>query len=123
MATSTATAKRCVNCNKDVTNDKRMKDSSGKYWCLKCGEADQAKKGQTGIVCPMCNDRYPANKLTRFGKDKLCPSCYRQASKGGSSRGGSSGGDSDKGRMVKMIAAMGVLAVISACHFVFHWPY
>ena len=117
MATSTATAKRCVNCNKDVTSDKRMKDSSGKYWCVKCGEADRAKKGQTGVACGNCGDRFPEAKLTRFGKDKVCPACYRKGTKGGSGGGSGSADPDAKKRMVKMLAIMGVLAAGAVWRF------
>ena len=114
----TATAKRCVNCNKDVSSDKRMKDSSGKYWCIKCGEADRAKKGKAnapGVVCGQCGDAYPANKLTRFGNAKVCPTCYRSATRGGGVSFGGGGGDADsKKRLVKMLAVMGVLAILAA---------
>ena len=44
MSTATVSVKRCNGCHKDVTNDKRMKDSSGRYWCLTCGAAQQKKK-------------------------------------------------------------------------------
>jgi len=44
MPTTTLSAKKCVNCHKDVTHAKRMKDSSGRYWCVNCGTADQKKK-------------------------------------------------------------------------------
>ena len=114
MSSATATAKRCVNCNKDVSNDKRMKDSSGKYWCLKCGEADQMKKGQTGVPCGSCADRYPAAKLTKYGSAKLCPTCYKTATRGPKGGGFSSGGQTDKGKLIKMLVVMGVLAVIFA---------
>jgi hypothetical protein len=117
MSTSTATAKRCVNCNKDVSGDKRMKDSSGKYWCLKCGEADKAKKGQTGTACGICGERYPAAKLTRWGKDRVCPSCYKSATKGGGVSFGGGGGEGSKGRLVKMIAVMALLAGVAVWRF------
>jgi hypothetical protein len=126
MSNATASAKRCVNCNKDVSTEKRMKDSSGKYWCLKCGEADQAKKGQaqTGTPCADCDERYPAAKLTRYGASRICPTCYKARMKGpglkASLRSGGGDGGTDKARLVKMIAAMGVLLLVSMCHFVFH---
>ncbi len=114
MSTATGTAKRCVNCNKDVTSDKRMKDSSGKYWCVKCGEADQLKKGQTGTSCGNCGDRYPAGKLTKFGASKLCPTCYKARTKGPGLReslaaGGGEG--TDKKRLYMGLGVMAVLAV------------
>jgi hypothetical protein len=44
LSTATASIKRCSGCHKDVTNDKRMKDSSGRYWCISCGTEQQKKK-------------------------------------------------------------------------------
>ncbi len=107
MPTANVTAKRCVNCNKDVTGQKRMKDSSGAYWCPKCGEADRMKKGQSGDPCGNCGERYPAAKLTKYGAARLCTACYKAATKGGGSGGG---GEMDKGRLVKMLVVMGLLA-------------
>ena len=120
MSTVTSAAKRCVNCNRDVTNDKRMKDSSGKYWCVKCGEADRAKKGQGAaplVACPKCNDKYPAAKLQRFGKEKVCPACYNEGTRGG----GVSMAGGDGARTMKLVVAMGVLAVVYVVgHFGIH---
>jgi hypothetical protein len=44
MSTATVSVKRCNGCHKDVTNDQRMKDASGRYWCVTCGAAQQKKK-------------------------------------------------------------------------------
>jgi hypothetical protein len=44
MITATASVKRCNSCHKDVTHDQRMKDGSGRYWCVACGTAHQKKK-------------------------------------------------------------------------------
>ena len=50
MAASTASAKRCFSCHKDVTTDKRMKDSSGRYWCISCGTEQQKKKAAAAMA-------------------------------------------------------------------------
>jgi len=43
MSNSTVSIKRCNSCHKDVTDQQRMKDSSGRYWCVTCGAAHQKK--------------------------------------------------------------------------------
>jgi hypothetical protein len=123
MATTTLTAKRCVNCHRDVTNGKRMKDSSGRYWCLDCGVADQKKRGGTsGEACGACGDKYPPSKLSKWGGVKLCTNCVKARTKGpgmkASFRGGG-GAATDKAKLVKMIVAMGVLGLVAAGHYVF----
>ena len=126
MASTTVSAKRCVNCNTDVTTSKRMKDSSGRYWCVTCGTADQKKKMATaGEPCADCGERFPAAKLNKFGASKLCSNCARQRQKGPgliasirASGGGSGGGEMDKARMVKMVSFMGLLAVIAVWRYI-----
>jgi hypothetical protein len=114
MSTATMTAKRCVQCKKDVTGQKRMKDSSGQYWCVKCGEADQLKKGRIGDPCGGCGERFPSSRLTKYGAAKLCTACYKTATKGPGLRGSMGGGEMDKGRLIKMLAVMGLLAIGAA---------
>jgi hypothetical protein len=122
MATATGTAKRCVNCHKDVSNGKRMKDSSGRYWCVDCGTADQRKKGAGGELCGGCGERFPAAKLSKYGASKLCAGCIKRRNKGPSlleslraGRGG--GGGTDKKRMVMMLAITAVLALVAVARF------
>ena len=114
MSTASLAAKRCVNCDTDVSRAKRMKDSSGRYWCVRCGEADRVKKGQVpGVACGSCGEQFPPATLTKYGATRLCPACYKAATKGPGLRGSFGGGGSgqmDKGRLVKMLAVMGVLA-------------
>jgi hypothetical protein len=44
MSTATISIKRCSSCHKDVTNEQRMKDASGRYWCVTCGAVQQKQK-------------------------------------------------------------------------------
>ena len=117
MSSATVSDKRCVNCKKDVTGAKRMKDSSGQYWCIKCGQADQAKKGQSGVACGKCGDRYPADKLARYGAERICPGCYRRATKGGGVSLSAGGGDGSKKKLIGMLAVMGGLAAAVAWRY------
>jgi hypothetical protein len=86
MATATGT-KSCVKCGKDVTHDKRMKDSQGQYWCLPCGELDK-KDRQERVACADCRVKYPASEMTSVGGEMVCAGCM----KGRASAGGSGGG-------------------------------
>jgi hypothetical protein len=129
MATSTATAKRCMNCHRDVTTGKRMKDSSGRYWCIPCGTADQKKKaGGGGAVaepCGQCGDRFPASKLSKWGGVKLCVGCVKARTKGPGLKAAFSGGGggSDAKRTKMMVGVMAVLGLLSLGHYVFHFPF
>ena len=79
---TTTFVKRCVQCSKDVTTEQRMKDSSGRYWCLVSGTADQKKKS--------------ANIARR-------PHAPSDAT--------------GKGRLLKMLVAMGVLGALVIWRF------
>ncbi len=112
MSTAAASSKRCVNCDRDVTSQKRMKDSSGRYWCVTCGEADRLKKGQgADVACSSCGETFAPAQLTKYGAARLCNACYKAATKGPGLRGGlAAGGKTDKGRLMAMVGVMAVLA-------------
>src|SRR4051794_30633803 len=71
VATATASVhgvKICSVCSTDVTDKKRMKDSStGRYWCYDCFVAEQRKKTQGGMTmrCPHCNKDYPPIRMVK----------------------------------------------------------
>ena len=93
MPTMTLSAKKCVNCHKDVTNGQRMKDSSGRYWCVKCGTADQQKKAATS--------------LRKLAKSVELPKTHIVTA----------GGGVDKGRLVKMLIVMALLVAGAVWRF------
>jgi len=122
VATSTV-VKRCVTCGKDVTNDKRMKDSQGKYWCIACGTEDQKKKAHSGDTCTSCGEHFPTAQLAKMGHSKLCKSCLkaRQKSPGLMERFKAGGSDAgEKARLVKMLAAMALLALVAVWQYMGH---
>ena len=89
MATSTGSStKLCVSCGKNVAGGKRMKDSSGRYWCIECGTEDQKKKsaaganGIGGALCSGCGESFPASQLSKWGTSMLCNKCVARRSKG-----------------------------------------
>jgi len=77
---SSAGAKICVKCGKDVAGQKRMKDSQGQYWCLDCGRADQQRKiaGIPWGICSGCGESFPARALTVWGKRRYCTHCAQK---------------------------------------------
>lgn len=81
-----AGTKRCIQCGRDVTHSKRMKDSRGHYWCYECGAADEARKGH-GLMtpCAQCGKPTPPQHLHRTGQRYLCGDCHRDIATGGSS--------------------------------------
>jgi predicted RNA-binding Zn-ribbon protein involved in translation (DUF1610 family) len=85
MSVQTTSAKTCVNCGTDVTRGKRMKDSSGHYWCVACGSADQFKKhgSSSQSQCPMCGNMYPPSDAHRLGEKYVCSSCAKQVGEAG----------------------------------------
>jgi hypothetical protein len=69
--------KLCCSCGVDVTHKKRMKDSSGTYWCYECGVADtRNKREREGTACPDCHVKFAPSQLTDFDGTKLCVACY-----------------------------------------------
>ncbi len=122
---TTTAIKLCVNCGKDVTNDKRMRDSSGKYWCIACGQEDQLKKRATagGASCSGCGGTFADHQLSVWGNKKLCTKCSVARSKGpglGATIGGlfkgsagGSGGESNKRKTAILLLVMVLLAAVA----------
>jgi len=116
-----------------------MKDSKGKYWCIECGKADQAKKGvsssssssSSGSVCPDCLQSFPPVQLIKHGNKYICQGCLtisirREKEKAGTllgrlkgslTGGGDSGaGDGKRNRMLLLVLV--VLALIAAYTYI-----
>jgi hypothetical protein len=114
-----ATGKYCCKCGSDVTNAKRMKDSSGKYWCFSCGSKDQQKQAASvGLVCSVCGDIVPTSQTTKLGGSNYCSRCSKAQKKAG---GGLSalldvrqyfGGGGHAARTKKSIITLVVLVVL-----------
>jgi DNA-directed RNA polymerase subunit RPC12/RpoP len=69
--------KTCVKCGKDLTKQKRLKDSHG-YWCVDCHKADVADKAPKGTPCPRCKRVVPAESFLSVDGEKMCSRCARQ---------------------------------------------
>lgn len=108
MATATGT-KLCTKCGKDVTQDKRMKDSHGRYWCLVCGEQDQRDK-QDRVACADCRSKQLTSEMVKVGDEWVCRACSEARTAGG---GGAvvgekrrdSTAEANRATLVKAIAA------------------
>jgi len=77
---TSAGGKRCVQCGRDVSHRKRMKDSRGRYWCYDCGAADEARKGN-GLMtpCAKCGKPTAPQDLHRSGEQYVCGTCIDSA--------------------------------------------
>jgi hypothetical protein len=76
-ATVTGQAKVCSVCDTDVTDKKRMKDStSGRYWCYDCYVIEQRKK-QSGMTmtCAHCKKNFPPLRMVKHGEVWWCEIC------------------------------------------------
>ena len=83
MATMTDTSmstKACCSCGADVTGQRRMKDSQGRYWCVPCGEADERKKqlAASESHCAGCRKTFAKGKLNRDGEHFFCKACLKK---------------------------------------------
>lgn len=128
MSTRAVAVKTCCKCQINLSGIKRMKDSSGQYWCVPCGQRDQARKAMsTGSVCASCGEAADPTRITMVKGLPYCNFCLarRGKSKSGSgfrlpslslpsfSLGGLfSGGGGDRSRTYKMIGVIALLAII-----------
>jgi hypothetical protein len=120
---STGEKKLCCKCGRIVTGQKRMRDSEGRYWCMACGQLDlKKKKLAEGGNCSGCGESFPSSKLSMLGSLPYCKGCLKQRRKDQTGSflvniremfsGGS--GETDKGKLIKMLSIVAVLAVIAA---------
>jgi hypothetical protein len=120
----TGVVKACVACGKNLSGQKRMKDSQGRYWCMECGAEDQRKKMASGVtsanICNGCGDTFPVHELSVWGSKRLCPKCS-PSSKGpgmlatvtGLLKGGGGGGQTDRTKIIIMAIVMVILMAIA----------
>jgi len=109
--------KICISCGKDVTNDRRMKDKDGKYWCLACGIEDQKKKQHNSQICPDCNQKYQRDKMEVVEGAVVCQGCAilrRRTTKGLKKRLGISSLHHKESHKVKISMAIAALLLLAA---------
>jgi DNA-directed RNA polymerase subunit RPC12/RpoP len=113
-STATATAehptkvKRCATCGKDVTHEKRMKDSAtGKYWCYDCGIKQPGAKEQAAL-CPLCKKAMSIHSMYRHEDHYICQTCHDAMSAGkGAKQGGSK-------KVIVLVAVALLIAAVAA---------
>jgi hypothetical protein len=108
MDTPTRT-KFCATCGKDVTTEKRMKDStSGKYWCYDCGIKQPGAKSQAAL-CPLCKQAMSIHSMYRHNDQYICQTCH-DGMKDGKVKTGTGG----KKKMFLVGGAVVAVALVSA---------
>jgi DNA-directed RNA polymerase subunit RPC12/RpoP len=80
MATAT-TNKACVHCHKDLTHDRRMRDSQGHYWCVACGREDTKLKKLNSKHCVDCRGKYLVDEMKQIDGLYICKGCMASREK------------------------------------------
>lgn len=108
-----ASEKICCTCGKDVSNLKRMKDSStGRYWCYDCGVRQPGAKQQS-ISCPICRKPMSAHSMYRVNDQYICHDCHESRVAGKSDKKVAAGRN-------KLLTTMGLVAVVAAASAYFN---
>lgn len=109
--TTAAATKLCVKCGKDVTHDKRMKDSHGKYWCVTCGKSDTEQKHHR-LPCADCRGKYDPGELTEAENgEQVCSACLKGRRATTPGAGADTGAELARKRKLQAVAAFGLLAL------------
>jgi endogenous inhibitor of DNA gyrase (YacG/DUF329 family) len=69
--------KLCCMCGKDVTHEKRARDTRG-YWCWECHRADLRRergREKPRTRCPQCGRLVPADSITTYHGETMCTKC------------------------------------------------
>jgi predicted nucleic acid-binding Zn ribbon protein len=113
---ATAVTKRCVKCGLDVSDEKRMKDANGKYWCIPCGQADSRVKhasDKPSVACADCHATYPPGQMETVGGEVVCKGCLVGRRKAEARAAGRDYTDDspDRGRRLKLVIAATMLVI------------
>jgi hypothetical protein len=76
--------KYCHVCGADVSRKPRQKDDKGRYWCVPCAKAADAKKREVADAraggkaqCPDCGKFFPPVAMTTFEETSVCDPCFQ----------------------------------------------
>jgi len=65
-----------------LTNQVRLKDHLGRYWCQECTEAERrAKRREQELKCSDCHRMVGATKLYDYDDVRLCRTCLNMRQK------------------------------------------
>jgi hypothetical protein len=67
-------AKVCCQCGKDLTGQKRLRDSRG-YWCYACHKLDKEANKPKGEKCPECSRIVAEAAMGDFEGRRICGKC------------------------------------------------
>jgi len=108
--------KHCSTCGKDVTQEKRMKDSAtGKYWCYDCGIKQPGAKSQAAH-CPLCKQAMSIHSMYRHDDQYICQKCHEAKTSGKAKSGAQVGG----GKAMVLVGGV-VLAVVAVSAYLNGW--
>jgi len=72
-----APQKVCCRCGKDISHEKRLRDSEG-YWCVDCHRADKREHTPTGVRCPSCGRTVAEDSLSNYDGERICSRCVKE---------------------------------------------
>ena len=68
--------KVCCKCGKDLTGQKRFKDSLG-YWCEACHFSEKREEDVKHVPCDSCGRYVEPRKLTEYENIMICTRCLK----------------------------------------------
>jgi formylmethanofuran dehydrogenase subunit E len=70
--------KFCFKCGVEVSGGPRVKDETGRYFCVPCGQAEETQRLHVkGGICEGCGESYSKSQLMIIGGQQLCPRCRK----------------------------------------------
>ncbi len=70
-------AKVCRICGKDVTGQKRVRDTLG-YFCYECAVEQEKKETQGRVRCKVCGKLTNPENISNLDGTKMCHRCVRE---------------------------------------------
>ncbi len=120
--------KYCHVCGTDVSRKPRQKDEKGRYWCVPCAKAADAKKRDVAEArvggkkqCPDCGKYFPPVAMSEFEGTSVCEPCHhvrtQERAKATARREQAArGGEEERKqntRLILLVIIAGVLAVFT----------
>ncbi|HTW95608.1 MAG TPA: hypothetical protein VMD30_12475 [Tepidisphaeraceae bacterium] len=117
--------KICCICGKDVSHEKRAKDSRG-YWCYDCHKAERAReKASEGLKVPChdCGRLVLPVALITFEGDKICGRCKEARAEKKKYRASAVGKHHEmhEKRQFILLALFALLLLLVILGHMYHW--